>query len=36
MEAKYNISNLFKNKPMNAGDCARLIITQLNEEKEGK
>ncbi len=35
MEAKYNINNLLKNKPMDGGDCARIIIAHLNDERSG-
>ena len=34
MKAKYDITNLLSNKPMNAEECARIIISSLNQERE--
>ena len=33
MKTKYDITNLLNTKPMNAWECARIIITHLNEER---
>lgn len=33
MKTKYDITNLLNTKPMSAWECARIIITHLNEER---
>jgi copper chaperone CopZ len=34
MNSKYDITKLLKSKPMNAEECAKVIIANLHEEKE--
>jgi hypothetical protein len=34
MNTKYDINNLLKNKPMKADECARIVISNLNEESD--